>query len=307
MTIMELRHLRYFIAVAEELNFSRAAERLHIAQPPLSQQIRDLETQMGVTLFDRTKRRVELTAAGQVFLEKVTQVLGQIEQAVEMAQRASRGEIGRLSLGFNSSATYSVLPTLLNAFRERCPEVILDLHEMTTQQQILHLQQQQIDAGILYLPIELEELEVISVLKEGMAIAIPASHPLATSERVSIRAFDRELFILPPARLGSGLYNQIMQFFQQTEFSPIAVQEAIQLQTSISLVAGGVGVALVPAALQNLQRSGVVYRSLVEPTPEIEIGIAWRKGDRAPILQKFIESARLPPSQLPQSLPLASK
>jgi len=289
---MELRHLRYFMAVAEELNFSRAAERLHIAQPPLSQQIRDLEVEMGVTLFERTKRRVELTAAGRVFVDKVQQVLGQIEQAVEAAQRASRGEIGRLSLGFNSSATYSVLPTLLNTFRERCPAVILDLHELTTQQQILHLQQQQIDAGILYLPIDLEELEIVSVLKEGMAIAIPETHPLATSTQISIRALSQELFILPPARLGSGLYNQIMQFFQQIEFSPTAVQEAIQLQTSISLVAGGVGVALVPASLQNLQRAGVIYRSLVEPTPEIEIAVAWRKGERSPIMQNFIESVK---------------
>jgi DNA-binding transcriptional LysR family regulator len=289
---MELRHLRYFMAVAEELNFSRAAERLHIAQPPLSQQIRDLETEIGVVLFDRTKRRVELTAAGLVFVEKVRQALGQIEQAVAAAQRASRGEIGRLSLGFNSSATYSVLPTLLNAFRARCPEVVLDLHELTTQQQLVHLQQQQIDAGILYLPIELEELAAISVLKEGMAIAIPETHPLATRDRVSIRAFSRELFILPPSRLGSGLYNQIMQFFQQTGFSPIAVQEATQLQTSISLVAGGVGVALVPASLHNLQRAGVVYRSLLEPTPEIEIGVVWRKGERSPVLQKFIASVR---------------
>ncbi|AFY87904.1 LysR substrate-binding domain-containing protein [Chroococcidiopsis thermalis] len=291
-TIMELRHLRYFIAVAEELNFSRAAERLHMAQPPLSQQIRDLEAEIGVRLFDRTKRRVELTVAGRVFLEKVRQLLRQIEQAVEAAQRASRGEIGRLSLGFNSSATYSVLPTLLKAFRERCPEVVLDLHELTTPQQILQLQQQQIDAGILYLPIDLEEieLEIVSVLKEGMAIAIPETHPLATSTQISIRALSQELFVLPPARLGSGLYNQIRQFFQQTEFSPIAVQEAIQLQTSISLVAGGVGVALVPSSLQNLQRAGVIYRSLIEPTPEIEIAVAWRKGERSPILQNFIES-----------------
>ena len=163
--------------------------------------------EMGVTLFDRTKRRVELTAAGRVFHSKIGQVLEQIQPAIEAAQRASRGEIGRLSLGFNSSATYSVLPTLLNAFRERCPEVELELHELTTQQQLIHLQQQQIDAGILYLPIDLEELEVISVLKEGMAIAIPETHPLATSTEISIRAFSQELFILPPARLGSGLYN----------------------------------------------------------------------------------------------------
>lgn len=289
---MELRHLRYFVAVAEELNFSRAAVRLHIAQPPLSQQIRDLEAEMGVTLFERTKRRVELTAPGQVFLEKVHQALQHVEQAVDAAQRANRGEIGRLSVGFNSSATYSVLPTLLQAFRERCPEVELDLHELTTHQQLMHLHHYQIDAGILYLPLESDDLNVVSVLKERMVVAMPQTHPLAAFAQVSIRAFSRELFILPPPRLGSGLYSQIVQFFQQTGFSPTVVQEATQLQTIVSLVAGGVGVALVPASLQNLQRSGVVYRSLEEPTPELEIAVAWRQHDDSPVLQKFIDSVR---------------
>jgi DNA-binding transcriptional LysR family regulator len=289
---MELRHLHYFIAVAEELHFSRAAERLHIAQPPLSQQIRDLEAELGVTLFERTKRRVELTAPGQVFLEKVRQAIQHIEQAVEAAQRASRGEIGRLSVGFNSSATYSVLPTLLRRFRERCPEVELDLHELTTHQQLVCLNQHQIDAGILYLPIEGEALNVISVLKEMMVVAMPETHPLAALSQVSIRALSRELFIMPPHRLGGGLYRQIMQFFQQTGFSPTIVQEATQLQTIISLVAGGVGVALVPASLQNLQRAGVVYRFLQEPTPEVEIGVAWRQHDGSPVLQTFIDSVR---------------
>lgn len=289
---MELRHLRYFIAVAEELNFSRAAERLHIAQPPLSQQIRDLEAEMGVTLFERTKRRVELTASGQVFLEKVQQVLQYIEQAVEAAQRANRGEIGRLSVGFNSSATYSVLPTLLHAFRKRCPEAALDLHELTTHQQLVHLHHHQIDAGILYLPIESDDLDVVPVLKENMVVAMPETHPLAAFTQVSIRALSRNLFILPPPRLGSGLYSQIMLFFQQSGFRPTVVQEAIQLQTIVSLVAGGVGVALVPASLQNLQRAGVVYRSLEESTPEVEIAVAWRQHDDSPVLQKFIDSVR---------------
>ncbi len=289
---MELRHLHYFIAVAEELHFSRAAERLHIAQPPLSQQIRDLEAELGVTLFERTKRRVELTAPGQVFLEKVRQAIQHIEQAVEAAQRASRGEIGRLSIGFNSSATYSVLPTLLRKFRESCPEVELDLHELTTHQQLVRLNQHQIDAGILYLPIEGEALNVVSVLKEMMVVAMPETHPLAALSQVSIRALSRELFIIPPHRLGGGLYRQIMQFFQQTRFSPTIVQEATQLQTIISLVAGGVGVALVPASLQNLQRAGVVYRYLQEPTPEVEIAVAWRQHDGSPVLQKFIDSVR---------------
>lgn len=290
---MELRHLRYFVAVAEELNFSRAAERLHIAQPPLSKQIRDLEAELGVVLFNRTKRRVELTAPGQVFLEKVHQSIQSIEQAVEAVQRSSRGEIGRLSVGFNSSATYSVLPQILRGFRERYPQVELYLHELTTSQQLECLHQHQIDAGILYLPIESSALKVLSVLKETLVVAMPESHPLAVSSQISIRALSREPFIIPPHRLGGGLYSKIMQFFQQSGFNPTVVQEAMQLQTMISLVAGGVGVALVPASLQNLQRAGVVYRCLQELTPEVTIAIAWRQhDDGSPVLQKFIDAVR---------------
>lgn len=290
---MELRHLRYFVAVAEELNFSRAAERLHIAQPPLSQQIRNLEVELGVVLFNRTKRRVELTAPGQVFLEKVHQSIQSIEQAVEAVQRASRGEIGRLSVGFNSSATYSVLPQILRGFRECYPQVELHLHELTTSQQLECLHQHQIDAGILYLPIESSALKVVSILKERLVVAMPESHPLAVSSQLSIRALSREPFIIPPHRLGGGLYSKIMQFFQQSGFNPTVVQEAMQLQTMISLVAGEVGVALVPASLQNLQRAGVVYRCLQELTPEVEIAIAWRQhDDGSPVLQKFVNAVR---------------
>ncbi len=290
---MELRHLRYFVAVAEELNFSRAAERLHIAQPPLSQQIRDLEAELGVVLFNRTKRRVELTAPGQVFLEKVQQSIQSIEQAVEAVQRASRGEIGRLSVGFNSSATYSVLPQILRGFRERYPQVELHLHELTTSQQLKCLHQHEIDAGILYLPIESSALKVVSILKERLVVAMPESHPLAVSSQMSIRALSCEPFIMPTHRLGGGLYSKIMQFFQQSGFRPTVVQEAMQLQTMISLVAGEVGVALVPASLQNLQRAGVVYRCLQELTPEVEIAIAWRQhDDGSPVLQKFIDAVR---------------
>lgn len=287
---MELRHLRYFVAVAEELNFSRAAQRLHIAQPPLSQQIRDLEEELGVTLFERTKRRVELTVPGEIFLDKVRQAIEQVEQAVAAVQRASRGELGRLSIGFNSSATYSILPAFLRAFRERCPDAELDLQELTTHQQLVRLHQRQIDVGILYLPIETEALNVMSVLKEVMVVAIPETHPLAALSQVSIRLLNRDLFIVPPPVLGGGLHSQIMQFFQQTGFSPTIAQQATQLQTIISLVAGGVGVALVPASMQNLQRSGVVYRSLQELTPEVEIALAWRQHDHSPVLCKFIEA-----------------
>lgn len=289
---MELRHLHYFVAVAEELNFSRAAERLHIAQPPLSQQIQNLEAELGVKLFERTKRHVALTVPGKVFLEKVRQVLQQVDQAIEAAQRANRGEVGRLVVGFNSSATYSVLPKILRVFGDRCADVELDLHELTTTQQLERLHQSQIDVGILYLPIDSDKLNAIAVWQEALVVALPENHALVSRLEVSIKALEREPFIMPPHRLGGGLYGQIVRFFQQVDFVPNVVQEAVQLQTAISLVAGGVGVTLVPASLQNLQRSGVVYKRLEEPTPEVAIAVAWRQHDSSPTVQRFIEAVR---------------
>ena len=289
---MELRHLRYFIAVADELHFSRAAERLHIAQPPLSQQIRDLEEELGVRLFDRSKRRVALTTAGQAFLEEALQALQHVDKAVKAAQRASRGDIGRLIVGLNSSATYSVLPRILRVFREHCSDVELVLHELTTSQQLESLHHSKIDMGLLYLPVDSDDLCFLSVLKEPLLIAIPDTHPLTSQPQVSIHALGRDPFILPAPNLGSGLYSKIVSFFQQTSFAPAVEQEANRLQTIISLVAGGIGVALVPASLENLHTRGVAYKPLQELTPEIEIALTWRRNDTSPILQKFLNSVR---------------
>lgn len=289
---MELRHLHYFIAVAEELHFTRAAERLHMAQPPLSQQIRDLETQLGIKLFERTKRHVELTPAGKVFLTEARLVLAQADRAVKAAQRAGRGEIGQLIIGFNSSATYSVLPKILQRFRDCCPEVELILHELTTSQQLELLRKHQIHVGLLYLPLDDAELKFISVLKEPLMVTIPDTHPLRDQPQISLHALKNTPFIMPPHHLGGGLYRQIIKLFQQTNFQPQVVQEAIVLQTAISLVAGGVGVTIVPASLQNLQRPGVIYKPLVEPTPEIEIAVAWRPHDSSPVLQNLINAVQ---------------
>nr|WP_071882351.1 LysR family substrate-binding domain-containing protein [Gloeocapsa sp. PCC 7428] len=197
----------------------------------------------------------------------------------------------RLVIGFNSSATYSVLPKILRVFREHCPDVELDLQELTTHQQCDRLHQNQIDVGILYLPIESRILSTTTVLQESLVVAIAETHALAALPELSLKALSHEPFIIPPHHLGGGLYNQILRFFQQTNFTPNVVQEATQLQTTISLVAGGVGVALVPASLQNLQRPGVVYKMLQEPTPEIEIAVAWRQHDSSPVLQKFVNTA----------------
>ncbi|MBD2037025.1 LysR family transcriptional regulator [Leptolyngbya sp. FACHB-321] len=286
---MELRHLRYFVAVAEELHFNRAAERLHIAQPPLSQQIKQLEVELGVELFDRrTKRQVQLTEAGQVLLQATYRILAQVEQATSDTQRAGRGETGTLVVGFTSTVVYDILPAILSQYQQQFPNVNLVLRELTTTQQEEALQNHQIEVGFCHPPLKNENLELESILQESLVVALPEVHPLACETTIPIDSLVDEFFILFPRHLGSGFYDQIVSFCQQANFSPKVVQEAVQMQTIIGLVSANMGVALVPASLQNLQRAGVVYKPLAGATPQVEIAIAWRSDNVTPVLRKFL-------------------
>lgn len=291
---MELRHLRYFVTVAEELHFGRAAQRLQMAQPPLSQQIRQLEQELNVQLLHRTKRIVRLTEAGQVFLQQARQILTQSEEAIEAAQRASRGEVGRLVIGFVGSATYSILPTALKAFRHQFPDVRLILHEMTTTEQIEALHDNRIHLGFIRPPLNDDRLRVESVYQESLVAVLPEAHAIATQKQVSLRSLACEPFILFPRHLGAGLYDQIIGLCQQSGFTPQVAQEAIQMQTIVSLVAAELGVALVPASLQNLQRVGVVYKPLEEQTPKVELAVAWRRNETSRIVHQFLEVTMKP-------------
>jgi DNA-binding transcriptional LysR family regulator len=287
--MIELRHLRYFIAVAEELHFGRAADRLHMAQPPLSQQIRQLEAKLGFQLFHRTKRSVELTEAGQVFLEDCRKIFRQLDQAVRTGQQASRGEMGQLAIAFVSSAAYNILPPILQAFRAAMPQVQLELHELTTDQQVRWMQDGRIDVGFVRPPVEDEQLQLMTIFREPLVVALPIAHPLTEQPQVSLAALASEPFILFPRPLAPGLYDQIISLCQQAEFSPNVVQEAIQMQTIVSLVAADIGIAIVPVSLQNLQRTGVVYKRLIEPTPQAAIALTWRTQDPSPTVQRFLE------------------
>ncbi|MEP0915148.1 LysR substrate-binding domain-containing protein [Leptolyngbya sp. GB1-A1] len=289
---MELRHLRYFVMVAEELNFSRAAERLHMAQPPLSQQIRALEIELGVQLFERDKRPLQLTHAGQAFLKQVQLVLTQVEQATQIAQQANRGETGHLAIGVNSTVTQSVLPNILNIFQTRFPQVELILCELDSQAQIQQLKDCTIDCGFLNSPIQNNpDLNSLSILKEPLIVAIHQEHPLLSHQRIPLKALSQEPFILPPSYIGQGLYHQVLNLCQENGFMPTVVQQARWLQTVLSLVAGRIGVALVPASMQNLQRAGVIYKD-IQPTFEIETVAVWRPRNPSPVLHKFIEAIR---------------
>jgi DNA-binding transcriptional LysR family regulator len=290
--MIELRHLRYFITVAEELHFGRAAQRLHMAQPPLSQQIRQLEIQLGFQLFHRTKRSVVLTEAGQVFLVESQKILRQLEDAIRIGQQASRGEMGQLAIAFVSSAAYNILPPILRAFRMAVPQVLLELHELTTDQQLQWLREGQIDIGFVRPPLEEEDFACMTVFQESLVVALPESHALGDQPQVMLSHLAREPFILFPRLLAPGLYDQIISLCQQVGFSPNVVQEAIQMQTIISLVAAEIGVALVPTSLQNLQRTGVIYKPLVEATPQAAIALAWRKAEPSPTVQRFLEVAQ---------------
>lgn len=286
---MELRHLRYFIAVAEELHFSRAADRLHMAQPPLSQQIQQLEAELGVALFHRkTKRQVQLTEAGRVFLQEAYQLFAQLEQAIDLTQRTGRGEQGRLIVGFTSSVTYDTLPAILRRFREQFPNVELVLQELTTTQQEQALRDRRIEVGFVHPPLDDDNLCLECIQQDDLVIALPEAHPLAVQEQLSMRSLVDEEFILFPRHLGRGLYDQILSLCQQANFAPKVAQEAVQMQTIIGLVSAGIGIAIVPSSLQNLQRSGVVYRAVVEETPKVEAAVVWRCEDTTPVLREFL-------------------
>ena len=289
---MELRQLQYFLAVAEELNFSRAAARLGIAQPPLSRQIHQLEQELGIELFRRTKRRVELTEAGRVFLKEARQILSQVEQGVQVAQRASRGEIGRLVVGFEGSSTYDVIPVSLKVYRERFPEVDLVVYAMTTEEQIQALLENRISIGFVVSPLNDKRLAIEIILREALILAIPESHPLVARNQVRVRELEGESFIMFQRNRGCGLYDQVISLCQRAGFSPKVIQEADEMQVILGFVAAGLGITLLSASVQQFQRPGVVYRTLQPSTPNIALALAWRRDDPSAVLQAFIEVVR---------------
>src|SRR5919202_6068289 len=288
----ELRQMCYFMAVVEaQNNFSRAAERLHIEQPPLSQRIRALEKVLKVELFDRKRRPLQLTEAGKVFLEEIRLALTHIELAITLAQRASRGEIGGLTIGVNSSIANSLLPDILRTFRSRFPEVKLVLRELTSSQQTQDLCDRMIDVGFERLPNPSENeagLKFMPILQEPLVIALPETHPLAAHAQIPLQALADEPFILPSPELVPS-YGEIITLCQQVGFSPKVVQEATWMITVLSLVAGGVGVALLRANVQNLQRRGVVYRPIQGQNLTRQIAVVWRRDDSSVVLHEFLK------------------
>ncbi|MFC6022220.1 LysR family transcriptional regulator [Plantactinospora solaniradicis] len=292
---MELRHLRYFLAVAGHLHFGRAAAELGIQQPPLSQQIRALESEIGVDLFDRGSRRVRLTPAGIAFRPDAERALAHAAAAVRAAQRAGRGETGTLAVGFVGSATFTLLPRLLRAVRDRHPDVTLNLRELTTTQQVDGLRDGTLDVGLLRPPLPAADtgfLHVEAVGNERLVVALPADHPRAGDRVVDARQLADEPFVLSPRHLGPGLRDQIVDYCRRAGFTPTVAQEAIQMQTIIGLVAGGLGVSLVPASVSQLRRNDVAFRPARPATHVIELAVAYRRIESNPATANLVALAR---------------
>jgi DNA-binding transcriptional LysR family regulator len=292
---VELRHLRYFVAVAEELHFGRAAERLHIAQPPLSRQIRDLEREIGTPLFERGSRGVHLTHAGLAFLPEARLVLAQAERAQRTAQRAARGETGRLRVGFVEAATHSgILPDVLSFFRMHLPSIGLSLLEMDSSQQADALREGRIDLGVLNTP-PLDAarwLQSELVYEERLVAALPETHQLAAKTRLALRDLASESFILRPRSTDPASYDDILARCRGALFSPTVAQEATGWHTIIGLVSAGVGVAFVPESLAQLQRPGVVYRPVRDLSVNVELTVVWKQGERSPVRERFVTTLR---------------
>ena len=295
---MELRHLRYFIAVAEEGHVTRAAARLGIQQPPLSQQIRALETELEVQLFRRKPRGVELTQAGEALLTEARTVLDRVEHAVAAARRTGRGDAGRIGVGFTSSASFHpFVPRIIREFREASPLVALSLEEAGTGELVDGLLAERIDAAFIRSPIgAAAEIAVHSVLKEEMVVALPAGHRLAAGAspaRLPLAALEPEIFILYRRPLGPGLYDAIIAACQRAGYSPRIGQEAPRMLATLSLVAAGLGVTLIPASMQRMGMEGVVYRPLARNAGLIApLNLACRRGESAPAVRRLIALVR---------------
>jgi DNA-binding transcriptional LysR family regulator len=290
---VELRHLRYFVAVAEERHFGRAAERLHIAQPPLSQQIRRFEAELGEPLFYRTTRSVELAPAGEALLERAPAILAAFDAAVEDARRAARGEYGRLAIGFTGSSTYAMLPSLAAAMRHELPGVVLDLQgELLTPAQVARLLDGTLDLGLLRPPVHERELATEVLHSEPLLAVLPETHPLANAEAVPLERLEGEPFVTYPSHFRSVVHDAVEDACEAHGFQPVAAHEVAETATLVSFVAAGLGVSLVPASVRNMTVEGAVYRPLLDDATRVELAAAWRRADDRPVLARALDVIR---------------
>lgn len=287
---MELRHLRYFAALAGTCHFGRAAERLHMAQPPLSQAIRQLEKELGVALFERTTRHVALTGAGEVFRTDVENVLRAVDESVERVGRFARGAEGVLRIGFTGSASYRQLPTLARLMQKHMPGVVLDVHtEMLTPAQETGLHERRLDVGVLRPPVRGDGLTGRAVADERLVLAHPAEHWLAGTESVRLEQLRHEDFIMYGSGLGSVVSDAAVRSCLDAGFDPHRAHEVTETSAALALVAAGLGVTLLPESIRSAPREGVLCKDVEDARP-VRLSLVWRSDDDSPMLREFLKA-----------------
>ncbi|GHO62682.1 LysR family transcriptional regulator [Ktedonobacter sp. SOSP1-52] len=288
-----MRHLRYFVAVAEELHFGRAAEKLHIAQPPLSQQIRQLERTLGVRLLERNYHTVTLTNVGRVFLEDARRILEQVEHALSRVQDAQQGLVGWLDIGYiKSTSATTIIPDMLAIYRQRFPSVEIRLREVNLQEQLQAIQAQQTQVGFVTCPPKIPaELDSVVVERIPLVAVFAQQHSLASHASVPIRSLINEPFIFCQRQASHFFYDRIIQL---CGFSPRITQEVPDIRMQLGLVAANLGISIVPASAAAIRTRGLVYRPLADLDGDdtIETVLAWRRKDIAPVVQEFLAVAR---------------
>ncbi len=290
---MDLRHLKYFIAVAEEQNIGRAALRLHISQPPLTRQIQQLEEELGVLLLNRTPRGVELTQAGSLFLDEARNIRSLVEQAIERTKRAGQGKLGRLDIGIFGTGILGAIPMLLQHFRDTHPDVRVVLHAMSKDEQIEALRQRRIVIGFNRIISPLPDLTTELILREPLYLAVNEDHPLATKSVVAFRELTDQPLVLFPTGARPNFVDRVMELCRNHGFTPEISQIVGDAVTGIALVAGGFGMSLVPQSATNLGLPGVVFRPLEDPeNATVDLSCIYRKDDESPILQAFLSTIR---------------
>jgi LysR family transcriptional regulator, benzoate and cis,cis-muconate-responsive activator of ben and cat genes len=289
---VELRHLRYFVAVAEELHFGRAARRLGMAQPPLSLQIQRLESELGLRLFERTSRRVQLTEAGHYLLGESRRLLTDIERIAEGTQRAARGETGSLTVAFASSVMFLSLPRIIRRFRDQFPGVHLELRELPTGAQLVALRTGELDVGFLRQPPPDHLLRTERVMRESLVIALSRRHPLATRRRLTLADLANDDFVLFPQEIAPGTHAQVVALCAEAGFNPRVVQVSREMYTTVSLVEAGMGVTIIPESVRKMGWRGVKYFSIPSSKAITHIDAAWRADNKNPIVAALLEIVR---------------
>lgn len=289
---MELRHLRYFNEIANELSFSRAATKLHIAQPALSARMRDLEEELGTKLFRRLGSGIALTAAGEVFHGHVRQLLDDLGHAIRLTQRVEHPTDVTIAVGFVGSASYSFLPWVLREFARQHGDVTLKLSEMSGPRQVEELLHGNLDVGFLRLPIHNPAILVEVIHREPFIVALPSTHPLATRTKVRVSDLTSETFVLFPPGESAGFHQQVVMLCQQAGFAPRVGQYAAPMQNVIGLVGAGLGISIVPRSVAKITMPEVTYRPLSGSEIQAETALAWRRGHQASTLDAFLAIAR---------------